>query len=313
MNLFMTMGTNPHDALIEQFTSIIPEASPEAARFFLEANAWSLQPALASFFDSGGSVAVHSQETPLYAEFVCDVTIGEGEEIPPGTEFAKTWRLRNNGESHWPHGCTLHYVQGERMGAPAYVPVPALAPGETADVSVDLCAPAAPGYYAASWRLSSPQQYFGEDIWVVITVAEGGLLPLTQKLHAASVTGTEKRVSFQDAFSWSQGRRRVEQGYTELPGDEDEQMAGAMEEEDPSKYFFTGGNSSQSSPQRSGGAGGFAHFNSPFKNQQGNASFQFTSPTSGAGGSSIPSFGSLASHRFGSNLQRNPADRKSVV
>ena len=29
--------------------------------------------------------------------FVGDVTIGEGESVPPNTTFVKTWRLQNNG------------------------------------------------------------------------------------------------------------------------------------------------------------------------------------------------------------------------
>ena len=29
--------------------------------------------------------------------FVRDVTIGEGESVPPNTTFVKTWRIQNNG------------------------------------------------------------------------------------------------------------------------------------------------------------------------------------------------------------------------
>lgn len=31
--------------------------------------------------------------------FVEDVTIGEGESIPPDTQFTKTWRIQNTGEA----------------------------------------------------------------------------------------------------------------------------------------------------------------------------------------------------------------------
>ena len=31
--------------------------------------------------------------------FIRDVTIGEGESIPPNTQFTKTWRLQNSGKS----------------------------------------------------------------------------------------------------------------------------------------------------------------------------------------------------------------------
>lgn len=44
-------------------------------------------------------------------EFICDVTVGEGEEIPPNEEFRKTWRLRNIGAEAWPESCVLQYVR----------------------------------------------------------------------------------------------------------------------------------------------------------------------------------------------------------
>lgn len=31
-------------------------------------------------------------------EFIQDITIGEGEAVPPNTSFVKTWRLKNNGK-----------------------------------------------------------------------------------------------------------------------------------------------------------------------------------------------------------------------
>jgi len=31
--------------------------------------------------------------------FIMDVTIGEGEAVPPNTKFVKTWRIQNSGNS----------------------------------------------------------------------------------------------------------------------------------------------------------------------------------------------------------------------
>ena len=41
--------------------------------------------------------------------FVRDVTIGEGESVPPLTDFTKTWTVMNSGKEPWPEGlyCTL--------------------------------------------------------------------------------------------------------------------------------------------------------------------------------------------------------------
>ena len=36
--------------------------------------------------------------------FVRDVTIGEGESVPPSTDFTKTWTVLNSGNEPWPEG-----------------------------------------------------------------------------------------------------------------------------------------------------------------------------------------------------------------
>ena len=36
--------------------------------------------------------------------FVRDVTIGEGESVPPLTDFTKTWTVLNSGNEPWPEG-----------------------------------------------------------------------------------------------------------------------------------------------------------------------------------------------------------------
>jgi hypothetical protein len=86
---------------------------------------------------------------------VCDITIGEGEAVPPEQTFQKTWRLRNSGSQAWPENCTLNFVQGDRLNAPSFVSVPPLDPGDIVDVSVNMIAPGTPGTYCGSWRLCS--------------------------------------------------------------------------------------------------------------------------------------------------------------
>jgi len=43
LNQFVRMGTRDHDELVNQFCTIIPSAEADIARFFLEANGWTLQ------------------------------------------------------------------------------------------------------------------------------------------------------------------------------------------------------------------------------------------------------------------------------
>eukprot|EP00039_Didymoeca_costata_P000118 m.44181 g.44181 ORF g.44181 m.44181 type:complete len:273 (+) comp10064_c0_seq1:246-1064(+) len=194
LSSFMAMGTTDKDTLVQQFTTVIPSCDVHAAEFFLEANNWNLAAAVGSYMDQGGSFGIFQTEQLPRAEFICDVTIGEGEEIPPGAEFTKTWRLRNTGDIPWPHGSVLVYIQGDRMGGPEFVSVESLAPGQVSDISVQLRAPRKVGTYAASWRLRDERSYFSEEIWIVITVAEGGLLTALQGMHGANLGSQPQNV-----------------------------------------------------------------------------------------------------------------------
>ena len=70
------------------------------------------------------------------------------------------------------------------------MPVPSLPPGHVFDVSVQMTSPNDVGCYSSSWRLAYVNSgipiTFGDEIWVVITVAEGGALGVTQALFATS-------------------------------------------------------------------------------------------------------------------------------
>jgi len=88
--------------------------------------------------------------------------------------LTKTWRLRNSGSSTWGAGYQLAFVSGKQMGAPAAVAVPAAAPGQEVNVSVNLIAPAEPGIHRGYWQMRNPQgTYFGDRIWVQLEVPGG--------------------------------------------------------------------------------------------------------------------------------------------
>jgi hypothetical protein len=75
--------------------------------------------------------------------------------VGPAQSFAQVWRFTNQNDTAWCKGARLHFVGGEPMQAPASVPVPDIAPGETAEVHVDMVAPTAPGTYQCNWRLQA--------------------------------------------------------------------------------------------------------------------------------------------------------------
>ncbi len=66
----------------------------------------------------------------LDARFVQDVTIFDGTELAPGTQFTKIWRLRNSGSLAWPQQTQLVHVGGDEMG-PIYA--------ATLEVDIWLC------------------------------------------------------------------------------------------------------------------------------------------------------------------------------
>jgi hypothetical protein len=103
--------------------------------------------------------------------FVADVTVSDGEEISAGTPFTKTWQIRNSGTCDWGTGYTIIYSSGEQMGGPSSQPLAtAVSVGATAEISVELVAPATAGDYTGWYAIANASgQAFG-FFSVVITV-----------------------------------------------------------------------------------------------------------------------------------------------
>ena len=101
--------------------------------------------------------------------FVEDVTIPDDAQIEAGSTFEKVWRVRNNGCLDWPRGTVLGFFSGERMNGPLNINVDPTSVGETADISVELTAPANEDSHIGYWQLISPDGVpFGPHIWVQI-------------------------------------------------------------------------------------------------------------------------------------------------
>lgn len=203
MQQFSCMGTTDKDVLISQFQRLLDnQLNPAGCAFFLDMNNWNLQAAVCSYYDF---------EQPKDADiklptmaFVRDITIGEGESIPPNVKFTKTWRIQNIGNESWPPGCSLKFVQGDQLGLRDRVMVDALQPGQIADVSVEMVSPAEVGTYQGKWRMTTPTGlYFGDFIWVILTVDLGGLLQVTQQLSSIGGVGHASPLSsnVQNPFS----------------------------------------------------------------------------------------------------------------
>jgi polar amino acid transport system substrate-binding protein len=91
--------------------------------------------------------------------------------LQPGQKFTKTWRVRNSGTCPWQPSFYLDFVSGTRMGGQPVAVGKTVAVGATADLSVNLTAPTAPGVYQGIWQMRDNKGVaFGERIWVGIQV-----------------------------------------------------------------------------------------------------------------------------------------------
>lgn len=88
------------------------------------------------------------------AGFVDDVTVPDNTNIPPGDQFDKTWRLRNDGTCVWTTNYSLVFEGGNIMAGPATVPFSTtVVHGGTVDLTVTLTAPTSNGTYRGDWML----------------------------------------------------------------------------------------------------------------------------------------------------------------
>lgn len=83
--------------------------------------------------------------------------------IPAGSNFVKTWRVRNSGNCTWESGTQLVYLSGERMSKmEAYTLATQVLPGGVMDISAEFTAPMARGTFTGYWQLLSMEgQVFG--------------------------------------------------------------------------------------------------------------------------------------------------------
>jgi len=98
-------------------------------------------------------------------------TIPDGTQMDPEQSFTKSWRIKNDGTCTWTTGYKFVFSQGDRMGGAQVQNLSAsVAPGETADFTVNLKAPKDDGEYKGYWKLQSDEgEYFG-NYWVEIVV-----------------------------------------------------------------------------------------------------------------------------------------------
>ena len=118
------------------------------------------------------------------ALFVDDVNYPDGTDVAPGTQFVKTWRLKNNGTCTWNSSYSVVFVSGDAMGGLAAQPLTTgtVAPGQEIDISVALKAPETPKTYTGNWKLRNGASILfglGEDASKTFFVKIDVVVPMT--------------------------------------------------------------------------------------------------------------------------------------
>lgn len=88
--------------------------------------------------------------------FVGDITYPDGSEVRPGSSFKKVWRIRNIGTTSWT-GRRLARINTGPCRSPETVLIPPTAPGQTADIAVQVRAPDKPGNCRIYWKMTDAQ------------------------------------------------------------------------------------------------------------------------------------------------------------
>lgn len=160
--------------------------------------------------------SVTATQAPLGVAYVADVTVPDDSVFAPGSEFVKTWRLKNTGTAAWPEGTVLKWAGKEQMGAPETVTVVPVEPGATVDVSVPMIAPEETGRHRGDWRMCFGEVCFGTVIYAqmvtqveqaptdvpptapvrlvvpTVTVAPAPAAPVIERRHCCKICTTGK-------------------------------------------------------------------------------------------------------------------------
>lgn len=186
MERLRSITTSNHEDLIAQFrTTTNAVLTDEGCIFFLEMNNWNLNEAILAYYDA----EMPTDKVPQ-VRFIADVTVGEGEAIPPSTRFIKTWRVENSGQEAWPRNCSLRFVNGDRLQDRDEIYVGSLRPNEQINISAEITSPAIPRIIKSQWRLfTSAGVPFGDPIWLIASVEVGGLMGITQQMDQCHSLG----------------------------------------------------------------------------------------------------------------------------
>lgn len=110
---------------------------------------------------------------PNKMEFISDITIPDGQVIPPGAKFVKTWKVKNIGNTTWTNTYRIRLYAGDLLGASSanILLGKEVKPNEETEISIEFTAPTNSGEYLSMWILSNEDQAnFGVPFYVKFVV-----------------------------------------------------------------------------------------------------------------------------------------------
>ena len=87
------------------------------------------------------------------ATFIKDMTVADGAQFAPGSEFIKVWRFQNVGSCTWTTDYDITFDGGDKMGGSTVSMPKKVKPGELVDIPLPLQAPNTKGTYKGFWML----------------------------------------------------------------------------------------------------------------------------------------------------------------
>jgi hypothetical protein len=174
-----TAAAQTAGARMTEIAALTPTPPPATATFTLAPPTASPTVVSATATQASPTVASGVSQGTDGMQYVSDVTVPDGTTFQPGEIFVKTWSVQNTGTSTWNTGYKLAFVSGTAMTANTSVAIPQeVGPGQTANLSVNLTAPADSGTYTGNWQMTNAQGMpFGAVIYLKIAVSGASATP----------------------------------------------------------------------------------------------------------------------------------------
>jgi N-acetylmuramoyl-L-alanine amidase/LysM repeat protein len=190
---FYVLGNTTMPSILVEtgFITNPTEAHHLATPAYQEQIAEGLAVGVTQFFADVGTTIKQSLDANA-ERFVQDVTLPDHATLSPGQTVTKVWKIANTGTTTWNGSYRLVAQPGGNLPGTVSVALPSVSPGSTVTVSTAITAPAGPGDYSETWRLTAADGHtFGDPLWAEITVPGAPFVPFWAETTGATTLWTD--------------------------------------------------------------------------------------------------------------------------